>query len=378
LIKTIKIRNKYYENQKGEYMKRFAKLLLLLVFSLSLFLCSNFFEVKTQEVSADTEDITLSNYNSYNLDYALFKALLNLENEVKGGIFDTGFSPSFFSNGFETASPTSLDGIAIKSDLQLGILNLTIGENSPYECLQIQSELISDISGLNEVDLSGVTTLILDDNDISNIYSSDLSTITGINIVSICNNSLSSFAINPVLNGKITQLYLRNNLLSQVDLSNLALNAEIDLADNFFENFSDISFGGTVAFLDLSNNNITTEPNIPFSFGCTPIFLMQGLKKETFKAGDKIVVVNDNVYVNGLVVHIKYFAGDAEISASEYYVNSNDIVTSASNIGFNQIELPAGKLSISFSYETNLDIPCTSDPPFFSVLAHPRPHAREV
>jgi len=22
--------------------------------------------------------------------------------------------------------------------------------------------------------------------------------------------------------------------------------------------------------------------------------------------------------------------------------------------------------------------PCTSDPPFFSVLAHPRPHAREV
>lgn len=340
-------------------MKKFGKILMSLIFSIFFLFCVNlnFSATVTKSANADTEMITHANYyTSYNLDFPLFRALLSLENEVNYEN-DTEFSLSFFSTGYASASPTSDDGIAIKNDLALNKLNLTIGENSPYECLRNQEEKITDINGLDSLDLSEIQTLILDDNEISSISSNKLSTLTNISVLSVCNNSLSSFVINSSLNGEITQLYLRDNLLKNLDLSGVALNAIIDLAGNLFESLSDITFSGAITSLDLSFNNITEVPSIPLSLGCEPIFLMQGLNKETFKAGDKIAVANNNAYVQGLVVHIKYFAGDDDISASEYYVDSNDILSSAGTIGFNQIELPAGKLEISFSIVTNVNIP---------------------
>ncbi len=340
-------------------MKKFAKILLLFVFSISLLFSANFIfnNAETKTVQASSEEVTYSNYyNSFDLESSLFSVLLTLENEVADEN-DTGFSSSFFATEFVSASPTSEDGIAIKNDLISNKLNLTLGENSPYECLRTFTEKITDISGLNNLDLSGIHTLVLDDNDISVVSSSDFSSLTDISVISICNNSISSFSINPILSSEITQLYLSDNKLTQVDLSDLAINARIDLAGNFFENLSDITFGGAVTYLDLSFNNITEEPSIPLSLGCTPIFLMQGLNKETFLAGDIIAVANDNVYVQDLIVHVNFFAGNGEITASEYYVNSDDILSSAGTIGFNQIELPAGKLEISFSYVGNVNTP---------------------
>jgi len=340
-------------------MKKIGKILLLFVFSTFLFFCSSstFFGSNSQTANALGAEVTYSNYqSSFDLEAPLFQVLLSLENEVNNEN-DTGFSSSFFTTGYASASPTSADGIAIKSDLASHELNLTTGANSPYDCLKDMEEKIADISGLNNLDLSEITSLILDDNSISVVSSGDLSGLTSISIISVCNNTLSSFAINPTLSGKITQLYLRGNSLSQIDLSDLALNAQVDLAQNLFESVDDITFGGTLTHLDLSFNNITEVPSLPLSLGCTPVFLMQGLNKEIFVAGDKIAVSNDNVCVEGLVVHVKYFAGDSETTASEYYEDSSDILSSAGTIGFNQIELPAGKLEISFSYVTNIDIP---------------------
>ncbi|NCB48725.1 MAG: hypothetical protein EOM55_03800 [Clostridia bacterium] len=340
-------------------MKKFAKIILLFIFSLSFVTVANFNFSKqaTKTANAITSTVTYTNYlSTFNLESTLFYALLALENAVNAEN-DTGFSSSFFTSGFSSSSPSSEDGVAIKNDLSSNKLNLTLGENSPYECLRNFEDKITNVRGLNNLDLSGIQTLILDDNSILAINSSDLSSLTNINILSVCKNSLSSFSINPAISGEITQLYLRDNSLTQVDLSGVALNATIDLAGNLFENFSDITFGGTLIKLDLSFNNITQEPNIPIGLGCTPIFFMQGLNKENFFAGDTIAVVNDGVFVQNLIIHVKYFAGDGEVSASEYYMDSSDILSSAGTIGFNQIKLPAGKIEISFSYVGNLNFP---------------------
>lgn len=350
-------------------MKKYAKILLLFIFSASFLFCANFtFSLKeTKSANATTSIVTYSNYRTiFNLEASLFNALLELENKVNAEN-DTGFNSSFFTTGFESSSPTSDDGIAIQNDLALGKLNLTIGENSPYECLRDFEDKITDISGLNNLDLSGIQTLILDDNSISSVSSGDFSSLINIDILSVCNNSLSSFFINPTLSGKITQLYLRDNLLTQVDLSDMALNATIDLAGNLIESFTNLSFGGTITSLDLSFNNIIEEPNIPLALGCTPVFFMQGLNKEKFIAGDTIAVVNDGEFAQDLIVHVKYFAGDTEVTASEYYVDASDILLSAASMGFNQIELPAGKLEISFSFVENLNTP-ENDAKYFGEL----------
>ncbi len=338
-------------------MKKPRYLLIVLLFILSF---AFIFSPVKQSVYADTDDkVTYTNYYNYELDKKLFDILLKLKNELKKDNNVLEFSTTFFTTEYATITPTTSDGTAIKNDLSAGKLNLTIGENSPYECLQslTDEDKITDITGLNNIDMSGIQTLILDGHAITSVTNTDFANLTDIRTISMNNNNLTRFEINPSIDAEIVTLSLRDNKLKTIDLSSLAPDSNVDLAGNFIENYSDITFARPVTSLDLAFNNITTAPANTSSIGCEPIFLVQGLNKTSFSAGDKVAVVNHSSYVTGLSVKVNYFAGDGENPASSYYTAGTTIAQSASAIGFNTIFLPAGKLDISFSLGVDVNIP---------------------
>ena len=320
-----------------------------IVFSLIL-LCVIFFAPKMQVLQANANDtlpstVTETTYNyTFNLDLATFDALCALEHEICGNLDLSGeraFYKDFFSTQYKTAQPTSQEGIEIKQDLEKGILNLCTGENAEYECLRNVSQ-ITQIDGLKNIEFSGITQLILDNQSINNINQDDLSSFTDLTYLSINNNDLREIELSSETKSKLSYLSLRNNLLSEIDLRNLASGARVDLANNLLEDFNNIYFSGTLNHLDLSFNNLTEITNITgiaSIVGCTPVLLVQGLNKD-LAAGDKIILVNDG-YVSNLRGVLAY-SSQSEFIGQIFSTNGEQIVES--------LIMPAGKISLNFSY----------------------------
>lgn len=324
-----------------------------IVFSLIL-LCVIFFAPKMQVLQANANDtlpstVTETTYNyTFNLDLATFDALCALEHEICGNLDLSGkraFYKDFFSTQYKSAQPTSQEGIRIKQDLEKGILNLCTGENAVYECLRNVSQ-ITQIDGLKNIEFSGITQLILDNQSINNINQDDLSSFTDLTSLLINNNDLREIELSSETKSKLSCLSLRNNLLSEIDLRNLASGARVDLANNLLEDFNDIYLSGTLNHLDLSFNNLTGITNITgiaSVVGCTPVLLVQGLNKD-LAAGDKIILVNDG-YVSNLRGVLAY-SSQSEFIGQIFSTNGEQIVES--------LIMPAGKISLNFSY-TNAD-----------------------
>lgn len=339
-------------------MRKVKTFFIMTIFLTFLFLSAGISLFAVHPAKAFSQNVTHNNYKSeFGLDETLFLALLALRNEVCSSetFPSTFFSSSFFVDEYASYTPSSADGESIKADLEDNKLNLTLGENSPYDCLKnFTTNKIISIRGLNNLDLSTIKTLILDDNKIFSISANDLEGLVSIYKLSVNNNNLSFFAINPTISGKIIYLNLRNNALKKIDISTVALNAEVDLASNLFESIDDIEFGNSLEYLDLSFNNITESFNLTsFStaLGVTPIFLVQGLNKTSFTAGQKIAVVNDTFYGKNLIAHIKYNSG------SDYFQGDVDIVQSAATQGLNFLTLPAGEIEISFTFDSSSNLP---------------------
>ena len=324
-----------------------------IVFSLIL-LCVMFFAPKIQILQANASDtlpatVTETTYNyTFNLDLATFNALCALEHEVCGEFDLSGeraFYRDFFSTGYKTAQPISQEGIRIKQDLENGVLNLCTGENAIYECLRNISQ-ITQIEGLKNLEFSGITQLILDDNSISNINQDDLSSFTDLTSLSINNNDLREIEFSNDTKSSLSYLSLRNNLISEIDLRNLVNGASVDLANNLLEDFNNLYFSGTLNHLDLSFNNLTEITNITgiaSVVGCTPVLLVQGLNKE-LEMGDKIILINDG-YVSNLRGVLTY-SSQSEFTGQIFATNGEQLVES--------LIMPAGKISLNFSY-TNAD-----------------------
>ena len=324
-----------------------------IVFSLIL-LCVIFFAPKMQVLQANANDtlpstVTETTYNyTFNLDLATFDALCALEHEIYGDLDLSGeraFYKDFFSTRYKSAQPTSQEGIKIKQDLEKGILNLCTGENAEYDCLRNVSQ-ITQIDGLKNIEFSGITQLILDNQSINNINQDDLSSFTDLTSLSINNNDLREIELSSETKSKLSCLSLRNNLLSEIDLRNLASGARVDLANNLLEDFNNIYFSGTLNHLDLSFNNLTEITNITgiaSIVGCTPVLLVQGLNKD-LAAGDKIILVNDG-YVSNLRGVLKY-SSQSEFIGQIFSTNGEQIVES--------LIMPAGKISLNFPF-TNAD-----------------------
>ena len=324
-----------------------------IVFSLIL-LCVIFFAPKMQVLQANANDtlpstVTETTYNyTFNLDLATFDALCALEHEIYGDLDLSGeraFYKDFFSTQYKSAQPTSQEGIEIKQDLEKGILDLRTGENAEYECLRNVSQ-ITQIDGLKNIEFSGITQLNLDNQSINNINQDDLSSFTDLTYLSINNNDLREIELSSETKSKLSCLSLRNNLLSEIDLRNLASGARVDLANNLLEDFNNIYFSGTLNHLDLSFNNLTEITNITgiaSIVGCTPVLLVQGLNKD-LAAGDKIILVNDG-YVSNLRGVLAY-SSQSEFIGQIFSTNGEQIVES--------LIMPAGKISLNFSC-TNAD-----------------------
>jgi hypothetical protein len=323
-------------------MKRFRICLTALAISVFALFCGFVLypnTLPTAEASVSSLVSSTNYYSTYNLDYPLFQALLSLENEVTNGN-DTGFSSSFFSGTFADYTPTSTDGVSIKTDLTNGILDLQTAENASYTCLE-DNDAITSIIGLKNLQLDGITTLILDGNAITYIYSSDLSSLTDLNVLSANENGLKSFATDE----NLSALYLRDNDLSSIDLSSLAQNAVVDLAGNLIEDIADITFSSLpLNSLDLAFNNITGGINLSSlqtRIGCTPVFLVQGLNKTSFTAGDSVAVVYNST--TSVVANVKYSSTSAF---------SGNLESSGTTSGVNVMTLPAGKIDITFTFSS--------------------------
>lgn len=338
-------------------MKKSKKLSLLflfvaLVFS-AIFGFTNFnTNINTYAASDDINDIRGSTYEDYDMDKTLYNALVRLIAPLNNGT-TSGFDVDFFSNGFKTAEVLEgSGGEVLKQDLTNGILDLTTGSNAKYSWM-VNSKPIKDITGLNALQLNNIKTLILNDNNISNIEETDFSSLSAMKTLTIENNGLSSFELNGTLSS-VNELNLTNNNLSSIDLSTLQISSgirpKVDLSNNKFTTTSTIQYPNSgLSKLDLSFNNLINidfdEINMHMVPGIKADILLQGVKDlTTLKAGDCFDVYQGEK-VEKLSVRISY-----NEAKSSFYVPGEDnvICQTTGEQDKETIYIPAGEIVIEF------------------------------
>jgi len=353
--------------------------LLCAVFCLLIF---GFSPVTSVMADTTAPDINATNYSDvYNFDKTLYDAVKMLAKQLNNNQPVAGFNITLFSTDYasctvesgyyvdpttgekvpsstEGAEYVQSDGEKLKEDLSNGLLDLTTGTNARYKCL-INRSKIKNITGLNSLNLSNIKTLILNDNSIITIKSTDLETLTALNTLELSNNKLTSFSLNPDLDG-VNVLDLSNNQLTSCDLSNLAVvasyNPSCDLSNNYISSLNDITFpnsnllGLNLAFnnLQLTDEEYATLKSKVATDNLT--LLVQGVSNtnNNVLAGTKMFVYPDS-NVQTLQVKI-FYSTDSML----YVSGEENLITSAQAV--NQIEqlyLPAGKIKVAF-YINNL------------------------
>lgn len=365
-------------------MKRSNVLKVFVTFA--LFICFAFCCINILPASATiaSPDINNNNYSStFQMDknlYDVIKAVakqLNFNQPVAGfdkDIFTTGYSAYQPKQGwYEETDPDKkaiymqniADSNLIKEDLEKDVVNLTVGKNAKYKCLQDENLLpITDISGLNEISLDTVKTLILDNNQIEEVTSEDFKNLTNLQNLSIKNNGLESISFNSSLQ-KLNSIDLSGNKLTQVDLSKLVYTdgkyPSCNLSNNQIESIEDLTFSESTELEDLNLNfnklyNLTSQEIETLSSkvnGTKPVFL--GVQSESdfnnLIAGTKVVVYNlQNSDIEQLNVKAFYFEGDSNLTQSDFYVAEDDNLI-CQTLGSEQIETvyaPAGKIKFEF------------------------------
>lgn len=365
-------------------MKRSNVLKVFVTFA--LFICFAFCGVNLLPASATiaSPDINNNNYSStYEMDknlYNVIKAVayqLNFNQPVAGfdkDIFTTGYNDYKVKESWTTETDPEkkaiyeqniADSNLIKADLIAGELNLTVGKNAKYKCLQDEDLLpITDISGLNEISLDTVKTLILDNNQIKTITSKDFKNLVSLQNLSVKNNGLKSINLNSSL-AKLNNLDLSNNNLTEVDLSKLVYTdgkyPSCNLSNNQIESVESLIFptSTTLERLNLNFNRLykLTAQEIEILSnkvnGSTPVFL--GVQTESdinnLVAGTKFVVYNlQNSDVEQLNVKASYFEGNLDLAKSDFYAEGeNNLI--CQTLGIEQVEflyVPAGKIKFEF------------------------------
>lgn len=326
-------------------MKKIFRVLFVLIFCLSAILTVGSFRLAP--VYASNGIVMNTNYREYGLSRPMFDILLELYREVKNtGV--TYFESDFFdlqSGKFEREKSENADPDLI-NDLRAGVLNLTTGENA-YACLKNLSKLTT-VGDLSALSFSGVERLVLDDNAISSISPSNFNGFDDLRELSVRNNRLTSFELNSSYTGAISVLDLSNNALTTVNLNCLRTSADVDLSKNTLSDISSIIFPEVnLHFLDLSFNNLTEISDYTsLSQIChtQPVMLVQGLNKDKFVTGDKVTVFNQDG-TGRLVMNVSYQPTSA-------YYSLGLITSSSGEAGFDAIHMPAGKIRVTFEFDS--------------------------
>lgn len=342
-------------------MNKKTKVLTFLLLIISFCFCSVFGanvlgNQKVYAASNDVPEINATTYEDiYEMDTSLYNILKVLSKALNNGAATPGFYADTFSNRYKDAVVVdSPDGQKLVEDLNNGLLDLTVGVNARYTCLiNYDVSPIKDISGLNSLDLRNIKTLVLNNNKITTINRTDLSSLTNMVTLKAENCGLTSVEINPDLN-TIHELCLSSNKLSEINLTGLNLLAserpKVDLSNNEFSAISNIDFPTSkLSKLDLSFNNLEevdfNKLNTDHMYnGAKADILLQGVKGLNNLVAGQEIIVYQSEKLNNLKVRISY----AENSL--FYVDGEDNLI-CQTLGVEDVEtikVPAGKILIEF------------------------------
>ena len=342
-------------------MNKKTKILTFLLLIISFCFCSVFGAnvFSTQKVSAASNSVPEVNATTYEdiyeMDTSLYNVLKVLSKALNNGAPTPGFDTDLFSKGYKDSVVTdSPDGQKLVEDLNNGLLDLTVGVNARYTCLiNYDTDPIKDISGLNSLALGNIKTLVLNNNKISTINRTDLSSLTSLVTLKAENCGLTSVEINPDLNG-IHELCLSSNKLNEIDLTKLNLlgstRPKVDLSNNEFTSVEDIEFPTSklskldLAFNDLENLDFAKLNTDHMYNGAKADILLQGVKGlDNLVAGQEIIIYQSDK-IDDLNVVISY------AESSSFYAEGEDN-TICKTLGIDDVEkikVPAGKILIEF------------------------------
>ncbi|MBQ9792139.1 MAG: leucine-rich repeat domain-containing protein [Clostridia bacterium] len=342
-------------------MNKKTKILTFLLLIISFCFCSVFGAnvFNTQKVSAASNSVPEVNATTYEdiyeMDTSLYNVLKVLSKALNNGAPTPGFDTDLFSQGYKDAVVTdSPDGQKLVEDLNNGLLDLTVGTKARYTCLiNYDTDPIKDISGLNSLALGNIKTLVLNNNKISTIDRTDLSSLTAMVTLKAENCGLTSVEINPDLNA-IHELCLSSNKLNKIDLQRLNLlgytRPKVDLSNNEFTSIEDIEVPTSklskldLAFNDLENLDFA-KLNTDYMYnGAKADVLLQGVKGlDNLVAGQEIIIYQSDK-IDDLNVVISYAEN------SSFYVDGEDnIICSTEGVEeIEKIKVPAGKILIEF------------------------------
>ena len=304
--------------------------------------------------------ITEANYTDYGISTNNYEIFHSLAEQVLGDE-TTSFKSNLFSTTSDeiiASSPSSADGLAIKEDVLAGVLDLTVGENARYDCLKNKSQIVS-LEGFNVLSFNGIETLYLQDNRLESIEASELNGFSSLKNLYLDNNQISQFEIGSYFDNKIEVLSLSNNKLDRFMSSCLKDGAELNLRDNLITDMVDISVNGkSMSSVDLRFNRISIiDMSLAGSiFGTYPLVFVQNIKDD-YSAGEVITIVNEDNY--NLRAHVSYS------STSLYWNDGEDIDSTSGALGVDELFIPAGKITISFTYDS---LPLDVDPSIFDPI----------
>lgn len=304
--------------------------------------------------------ITETNYTDYGISTNNYEIFHSLAEQVLGDE-TTSFKSNLFSTTSDeiiASSPSSADGLAIKEDVLAGVLDLTVGENARYDCLKNKSQIVS-LEGFNVLSFNGIETLYLQDNRLESIEASELNGFSSLKNLYLDNNQISQFEIGSYFDNKIEVLSLSNNKLDRFMSSCLKDGAELNLRDNLITDMVDISVNGkSMSSVDLRFNRISIiDMSLAGSiFGTYPLVFVQNIKDD-YSAGEVITIVNEDNY--NLRAHVSYS------STSLYWNDGEDIDSTSGALGVDELFIPAGKITISFTYDS---LPLDVDPSIFDPI----------
>ncbi len=336
-------------------MKKSSKIITLFVMLIVCF-CA-FLGLNTINVKAVDFTIKEENKTEYQFDSTLFSVIQKMYAQLVG-VNVPGFNAYCFSDELSSITPKpGTDAEKIKNDLTNGILNLTTGENAVYDCLKNRTA-IKDIRGLNFLKLDNITTLILDDNNLTSIEKTDLDSLTNLQNLSVNNNKLVSFEINPDIK-QVNNVNLSGNRLTKVDISNLkeynGQKPTCDLSNNQIKKIDDIVFPATkLQQLNLCFNNLSVLTNEEWASlnsnmvsGVVADIIIQGVQNfNNVSAGDKITIYQNNILPD-LRMIVSYNS-----SSSFYNQNGdNEICKSEALEDIETVVIPAGKIKVEFYSE---------------------------
>lgn len=359
---------------------------LVLFFVCILAFCGAFFGVNFSyeaKASISSPEITESTRTNYNMDESLFSALKAIAKQLSYNKNVYGFDADLLTYGYKNYIPNEKWDMsvepyktfqqnrdAIVNDLDKGELDLTVGPNAKYLCLQSSSlSKIKDLTGLNSMELETIKKLTINDAQIDKVSSTDFANLTSLTSLTMKNCGLNSFELNPTIN-KLNVLNLSGNNLTQIDTSTMVIsfsvNPSIDLSSNKISNLENITFANIpYSKINLNFNLLSNFSNIDYQNLSSKVInsdnLFVGIQTQnsfdSLVAGDKILVTNfQNNFVNELNVVASYYAGTTNSLKSDFYVNGQDN-TICETEGAEDLEFmyaPAGKIYFEFFDGNNL------------------------